>query len=146
MKIYFCGSICGGREDVEWYNGIISHLKKYGSVLSERVGDWDVDARREKGREKVIHGRNLDWLSAADVVVAEVSMPSLGVGYEIGRAVELGKKVLCLYRLQSHKQLSSMIRGCPDIAVKDYSTLEEAKCIIDSFFESLNHSGLKQGE
>jgi len=31
-------------------------------------------------------------------VVAEVTIPSLGVGYEIGRAVALGKRVLCLYR------------------------------------------------
>jgi len=31
-------------------------------------------------------------------VVAEVTIPSLGVGYEIGRAVAMGKRVLCLNR------------------------------------------------
>lgn len=40
------------------------------------------------------------------VLVAEVTQPSLGVGYEIGRAIDLKKKVLCLYRPQSGKSES----------------------------------------
>lgn len=35
------------------------------------------------------------------VVVAEVTQPSLGVGYELGRAVDMKKKVLCLFRPSS---------------------------------------------
>lgn len=35
------------------------------------------------------------------MVVAEVTQPSLGVGYELGRAVALHKPVLCLFRPQS---------------------------------------------
>ncbi len=37
------------------------------------------------------------------VLVAEVTQVSLGVGYEIGRAVAMGKKILCLYRPQPDK-------------------------------------------
>jgi len=36
-------------------------------------------------------------------VVAEVTQPSLGVGYEIGRAIEKNKKILCLFRPDSGK-------------------------------------------
>ena len=36
-------------------------------------------------------------------LVAEVTQPSLGVGYEIGRAVAMDKKILCLYRPQEGK-------------------------------------------
>lgn len=35
------------------------------------------------------------------MVVAEVTQPSLGVGYELGWAVALGKPILCLFRPQS---------------------------------------------
>ena len=44
-------------------------------------------------------------------MVAEVTQPSLGVGYELGRAVDMGKAILCLYRPQEDKLLSAMIRG-----------------------------------
>ena len=36
--------------------------------------------------------------------MAEVTQPSLGVGYEIGRAVAMDKKILCLYRPQDGKR------------------------------------------
>ena len=38
-KIYFCGSICGGRQDADLYARLISLLKGYGMVLTETVGD-----------------------------------------------------------------------------------------------------------
>ena len=38
------------------------------------------------------------------VIVAEVTQPSLGVGYELGRAVAMGKRILCLYRPQENKR------------------------------------------
>jgi len=138
LKIYFCGSICGGREDVEWYAGIISHLKNYGKVLTEIIGDKSVGFEGEiPGREKYVHDRDLEWLLSADVVVAEVSIPSHGVGYEICKAADNDKKVLCLYRPRPGKKLSAMIRGCPNVTVIDYTTLEEAKHAIDKFFENI---------
>uniref|UniRef100_A0A4W2F8K6 2'-deoxynucleoside 5'-phosphate N-hydrolase 1 n=1 Tax=Bos indicus x Bos taurus TaxID=30522 RepID=A0A4W2F8K6_BOBOX len=55
------------------------------------------------GGHKLIHDWDLAWLQQADVVVAEVTQPSLGVGYELGRAVALHKPVLCLFRPQSDR-------------------------------------------
>ena len=69
-------------------------------------------------------------------MVAEVTVPSLGVGYEIGRAVEAGKKTLCLYRPQEGKRLSAMIAGCPDVTIRPYETVEEAKDILREFLVS----------
>ena len=40
LKIYFCGSIRGGRDDAQLYAKIISHLKSFGTVLTEHVG-WE---------------------------------------------------------------------------------------------------------
>jgi hypothetical protein len=52
MKIYFAGSIRGGREDAALYLEIIEYLKTFGEVLTEHIS------------------------------------VSIGVEYEIGRAVE----------------------------------------------------------
>ena len=137
MKIYFAGSIRGGRNDVRFYVDLIKHLRQYGEVLTEHIGDKDLSAWGEEGHtDKFIHDRDLNWLlSAADVIIADVSTPSLGVGYEIGKAVEHGKRGLCLYRQQAGKRLSPMIAGCPDILVAEYDTLDEAKEKIDEFFK-----------
>ena len=42
-------------------------------------------------------------------LVAEVTQPSLGVGYEIGRAIDLKKTILCLFRPDSGKSMSLFI-------------------------------------
>jgi len=67
------------------------------------------------------------------MLVAEVSTPSFGVGYEIGRAVESNKKILCLYKEKKGQRLSAMIAGCDAIITKKYKDLEEAKDIISHF-------------
>jgi len=85
--------------------------------------------------DRFIHNRDLDWLLSADVVVAEVTTVSMGVGYEIGRAVAAGKKVLCLFRPDSGRNLSAMITGCPELEVIKYGNFGEAKNAISVFFE-----------
>ena len=39
LRIYFAGSIRGGREDVQLYMKIIKILQRYGTVLTEHVAD-----------------------------------------------------------------------------------------------------------
>ncbi len=135
MKIYFAGSIRGGREDAELYFQIIDYLKNFGEVLTEHVGDVLLSKMGDDGiTDTFIHDRDLEWLKTADVLVAEVTTVSMGVGYEIGRAVEAGKPVLCLFRADSGKNLSAMIAGCTDLTVQNYQTLEEAEKCIDGFF------------
>uniref|UniRef100_A0A2K6FRJ1 2'-deoxynucleoside 5'-phosphate N-hydrolase 1 n=1 Tax=Propithecus coquereli TaxID=379532 RepID=A0A2K6FRJ1_PROCO len=103
LALYFCGSIRGGRQDRELYERIVSRLQRFGAVLTEHVAAGELGARGEEaaGGDRLIHERDLAWLQQADVVVAEVTQPSLGVGYELGRAVALNKRILCLFRPQS---------------------------------------------
>jgi nucleoside 2-deoxyribosyltransferase len=134
MKIYFAGSIRGGRDDVNLYLQIIEHLKKYGEVLTEHIGDKELKLTDENIKyDNFIHHRDIEWLLQSDIIVAEVSKPSLGVGYEIGRAIENSKRVLCLYRPQKGKILSAMIAGSPDITVEEYNIIDEAKEIINNY-------------
>src|SRR5665648_257835 len=113
MNIYFACSITGGREFETVYQTITqtllesghevptSHLAKSGVVDLEKI----VDAR-------VIYSRDVNWIQACDALIAEVSTPSHGVGYEIAYALGLGKPVLCCY--QSGQKVSKMITGNPD--------------------------------
>jgi nucleoside 2-deoxyribosyltransferase len=134
MKIYFAGSIRGGREDAALYFQIIEYLKTFADVLTEHIGDPSLTSVGDDGpNDKFIHDRDLDWLKSSDVLVAEVTTVSMGVGYEIGRAVQAGKKVLCLFRPNSGKNLSAMISGCDDLELINYETLEEAKKAISKF-------------
>jgi len=136
MKIYFAGSIRGGREDAALYLQIIEYLKTFGEVLTEHIGDPKLTDLGDDGpTDRYIHDRDLEWLQSSDVLVAEVTSVSMGVGYEIGRAVESGKKVLCLFRPDSGKNLSAMIAGCPDLTLVNYRNLDEAKTVIGKFLQ-----------
>ncbi|XP_045397966.1 2'-deoxynucleoside 5'-phosphate N-hydrolase 1 [Lemur catta] len=137
--LYFCGSIRGGREDQALYARIVSRLRRFGAVLTEHVAAAELGARGEEaaGGDRLIHEQDLAWLQQADVVVAEVTQPSLGVGYELGRAVALNKRILCLFRPQSGRVLSAMIRGAADgsrFQVWDYEE-EEVEAMLDRYFE-----------
>jgi nucleoside 2-deoxyribosyltransferase len=134
MNIYFAGSIRGGRGDAALYDRIIRYMKQFGNVFTEHIGDASLTDLGDEGvTDRFIHDCDMNWLLASDVIVAEVTVISAGVGYEIGRAVALGKKVICLYRPQPGKRLSAMIAGCPQITVINYREPEEAeKAIAES--------------
>ncbi len=134
MKIYFAGSIRGGREDKELYLEIINILNQYGQVLTEHIGNQGLTDKGEVGlTDEFIYERDMKWLNESDVVVAEITTPSLGVGYEIGK-MEGKKPVLCLYRAQDGKSVSVMIKGNKNVKVEQYQDLTEAKKIIQTFF------------
>ncbi|XP_061179252.1 putative 2'-deoxynucleoside 5'-phosphate N-hydrolase 1 [Saccostrea echinata] len=112
-KIYFAGSITGGRQDADLYLRLVNHLKKCGTVLTEHVASSTVEADEEAEglTDILIHDRDIDWLSQCDVLVAEVTQASTGVGYEIGRAVAMNKTIICLFRPEPEKRISPMISG-----------------------------------
>jgi len=110
-------------------------LRKFGKVLTEHIGEPDLATKGEDGLpDQHIHNRDMKWLRLSQLVVAEVTTPSLGVGYEIGRASEKGKPILCLFRPRRGKKLSAMIAGSPDVTLCNYRTAEEARLAIDRFF------------
>ena len=145
-KIYFSGSIRGGRDDISFYLGIVEHLRIYGEVLTEHVANKNFALIGEDVlSDKQIHDRDVSWLNESNIIVAEVTKASLGVGYEIGRIIERNlwvsnlqrKHILCLYRDQTDKRLSAMIAGCDDLRNVKYQNLEQAKTEIDVFFDSI---------
>ena len=102
--------------------------------MTEHVGDPDLTELGDDGpSDQMIYQRDMAWLAEAALMVAEVTIPSLGVGYEIGRAESRGIPVLCLHREQDGRKLSAMISGNPKVTVTMYSTVEEALVYLDRF-------------
>ena len=138
MKIYFAGSIRGGRDDADLYLEIIKYLKNFGEVLTEHVGDNLITSSGESSiNDTAIHNRDMDWLISSDIIVAEVTNPSLGVGYEIGRAIEYNKKIICLYRESKRKRLSAMISGSNKIINIKYADFDEFKLLINQYIKNI---------
>lgn len=140
MKIYFAASIRGGRKDQNKYNELIGFLSSKVEVLTEHVGDLSLGQTGEQDfTDKEIYQRDLEWLESADAVIAEVTNPSLGVGYELGIAEKLGKPVLCLFDDADHNcNLSAMISGNHKITTFRYTSLDQAKEEIVSFIHSVS--------
>ena len=136
MKIYFAASIRGGRDDWASYLEIVRQLREYGEVLTEHVGDAELSAAGEDINDRHIHDRDLGWLKNSDYLVAEVTTPSLGVGYEIGKATEWSKPVLCLYRPAEGRLLSAMISGSNGVTLREYQDVNELKEIFERYFRS----------
>ena len=138
MKIYFAGSIRGGRDDAALYASLISVLGAYGTVLTEHFGASSILATTGTGKNvQQIYAQDMAWVREADVIVAEVTQPSLGVGYEIAKAEDMGKQILCLYRPAPGRSLSAMIAGSTykNLVIKEYQNLADAEQILRDYFK-----------
>jgi nucleoside 2-deoxyribosyltransferase len=130
MNIYFAGSIRGGRDMQPTYLEIINALKADGhNVLSEHVGADDL---KEQLSDDQIFDRDMAWLKSCDCLIADVTIPSLGVGFEVGTAVRNHKPVLCIAKIHAQK-VSAMITGCPDIEIGYYLTTPQAITLVRAF-------------
>ena len=79
-KVYFAGSIRGGRQDADLYKRIIEYIQRDNIVLTEHIGD--LSKSQFEGKEDcdvAIYEQDTTWLRGADVVIAECTTPSLGV-------------------------------------------------------------------
>ena len=139
MKIYFAASIRGGRNNRKIAEKIVEYLNKKGNVLTEHVVEKTI---KEEGESKLtdsfIYKRDYAWLLSCNIVIAEVSIPSLGVGYELALAEKLDKPVLCLFQPNKKTFLSAMIRGNKFFTCKNYTNIKEAKLFIDIFLKSFD--------
>ena len=135
MKIYFAGSVRGGREKRKEFEEIISKLKEFGKVLTEHISDPEIEKFEYHQTDREIYEQDINWLRNSDVMVAEVSILSIGVGYEIGYADAMEKRVICLYDLNSEKQLSAMIRGNSKIEILVYTDINDALKRLEKLFK-----------
>ena len=105
-KIYFAGSIRGGRVDAALYQQIIDHIKETDIVLTEHIGRPDLNVIEHAKRDAEIYEQDMGWLRECDLVIAECTCPSLGVGYELAYAEKCGKPCHIFYN-RTKTQLSA---------------------------------------
>jgi CheY-like chemotaxis protein len=142
MKVYFGGAIAGGRQNAAIYRVIVDHLESTGhDVLTKHVARADVLTWEQARTPQEVYERDMAWLRQCDVVVAEVTSPSLGVGYEIAEALHLGKPVLCIYR--DGTALTKLLTGNtkPGIVVLAYASEAELLSAVDAFLERTPRAG-----
>ena len=135
-KVYFAGSIRGGRDDAQLYTDLISYIKtKNAIVLTEHIGDNNLLKNEKNLTDKEIYLRDIAWMKESDLIIAECTRPSLGVGYELAFAEKLQKPVNVLFR-NKECHLSAMISGDEYFKVFSYETKEEAFKIIDQILNN----------
>lgn len=134
-KVYFAGSIRGGRDDAALYADLIAFINQRAVVLTEHIGDQKINLK-ELGREgdAYIYERDTAWIRECDLLIAECTNASLGVGYELSYAEKYNKPCHLLYR-RSRSQLSAMLTGDPYFYIYPYETREEAFQIISTILE-----------
>ena len=89
----------------------------------------------------------MDWIEKCDVVIAEVTVPSLGVGMEIEHAIKANPNlpVLCLFDTNDKHEVSRMISNCQNIVLFGYSKSKCAEKFIYDFLVSHNLIDEKEG-
>lgn len=138
MRVYFAGAIMGGRQNLPIYQHIVARLQAAGCLVpSEHVADPAVLAHETACSPREVYERDMAWIKECDAMVAEVSTPSLGVGYEVACALQRGLPVLCLY--QRELSVSKMITGNSALTLRvvTFADLDELDAHLDSFLSSI---------
>ena len=132
MNIYFAGSIRGGRSDQMLYMKMINYMKSKGHiVLTEHVGNMSLSLK-ENGRDKdsEIYTQDISFMKQSDILIAECTTPSLGVGYELAFSEKLNIKSYIFYN-KSKTELSAMLTGNPFYTIYPYKDEDEIFKILD---------------
>ena len=131
MKVYLAAPMLGERTHavVALMREVAAMLARMGhAVLTPHVLDDVLDVDRGVTPEEV-YSRDTALLEEADVLVAEVSYPSLGVGFEIAYALLKGKAVIALCKESRLSRTSALIRGIqhPNFKLLVYRDPEDAE-------------------
>lgn len=130
-KVYFAGSIRGGRVDADLYRRIIAYIQRTDTVLTEHVGKDNL-CLEEQGRERdaMIYNQDTLWLRESDMLIGECTCPSLGVGYELAYAERFGIPCHIFYN-KNKTQLSAMLTGNTYFNLHPYEAEDEIFAALD---------------
>ncbi|TGC08941.1 nucleoside 2-deoxyribosyltransferase [Methanolobus halotolerans] len=138
MRVFLSASIRGGRKMLHMYIKMCSLLQQQGhEVLSWHVADPALDEAESLMTEQEIYEHDMKLLRKSECLIAEVSTPSIGVGYEVCSALQLGLPVLCLHSPQAN--VSAMILGNsdPGLVASEYANEQELQKIMITFLSGL---------
>jgi nucleoside 2-deoxyribosyltransferase len=138
MRIYLACTVRGDRHGLEAARAICARLTGGGhEVLTTHLLADEADQAEAALTEDQVYRRDLEWLAACDLLVAEASGSTYGVGFEVGyvlgRAHETGQRVVLLYDATRRHAVSRLITGNTDpaCATFGYTSADEAAAFID---------------
>jgi nucleoside 2-deoxyribosyltransferase len=138
MTIYLACTVRGDRGGVRAGRAICERLEHHGhQVQTKHLLAEDVETAESRITEHAVFRRDLQWLTACDVLVAEASGSSYGVGFEVGyvlgRAAASGQRVILVYDAARRDHVSRLITGNADAACTTfgYRSIEELNAFID---------------
>lgn len=106
------------------YKHIMEMLKKQGhTVVSEHVASVGLEKIEARITDEEIFNNDIGFIDECECLVADVTIPSIGVGYEVGYAVSKGKDILCVYREDAN--VSAMVKGNKQVISISYKNVEE---------------------
>ena len=140
MNIYLACTVRGDRGAVAVLRTVADRLEAAGHhVLTRHLLDDNVDAAESALTEREVFARDMTWLSSADVVIAEASGSSYGVGFEVGyvlgRSDVTNQRVLLLYNDDRRSAVSRLIVGTdhPRCTVHAYHQAADLLPVITRF-------------
>lgn len=140
LKVYFTASASHNGELIPYYKKILDFIKKQSvSIVSGvQVTDRKLLEDDKKLTAVQIFNREQYFINEADVIIAEVSKPSLGVGSEIVYALSLGKPVLALVMAGYEDKISPMVIGNPsENLFIEYYKKEDFQNIVTRFIKNI---------
>lgn len=133
MIIYVPASIRAGRGLVDTYRHIVEFLESRGhTVPNKHIGGDAIEEREATLTPKQIHDEDKQGVEKADLVIAEVSHPSLGVGMEIGYAVMMGKPTYAIYAKEKEATMSMMIMGNDKLNRYTYADMTDLDAVLET--------------
>ena len=130
-KVYFAGSIRGGREDAAVYKRIIDYINATDTVLTEHIGFGNLSVTtRTKEDDEHIYECDTEWIKLSEVLIAECTNPSHGVGYELAYA-EVRNIPVHIFYDKRKANISAMLNGNAYFKVYPYENEAEIYPVLD---------------
>jgi nucleoside 2-deoxyribosyltransferase len=96
------------------------------SAGHELISPWVIRGDPNDGLTAAgVFERDTNAVGRCDMIIADVSTPSHGVGMEVMLAHTLGKEVICVYRQGT--RLSWMVKGLPGVVLIEFKDGRELR-------------------
>ena len=139
MIIYCAGPIKGDPTYKKEYAHMIDFVDELGhTALAESNEKFNASIPLT---DKQIYKRDIKWIDSCQLMIAEVSGPSLGVGFEIAYGL-FQKQIPVLALVYAEvRNLSAMLSGCasPLLTIERYAHVDEIKNIIREYLKQFNN-------
>lgn len=140
MNVYLACTVRGDRCGLGIARDLCDCLERSGHrVLTTHLLEDDVEAAESSLGEREVFARDIGWLDSCDLLVAEASGSSYGVGFEVGyvlgRSAHTGQRVLLLYNAARAAVVSRLLVGNshPNCTTYSYRDAGDLRAFVEHY-------------